>query len=158
MDIRFANDEQLVKSWDYASSKEGSSRREDNLTVTNKRVIYTSEGNKGIDRTEMYLSDVKTLSYTYSKVAGIGTWIMLIAGIITAIAIVGIFLIARAISILREKTFFVVITANGFESEGITCGATVFKNRKQKKLKIKIYSDVAYEIINELGAIVASAK
>lgn len=159
MDIKYASNEQLVKTWDYASSKEGSDRRDYNISVTNKRIIYTAEGNKGIDRREMYLSDVKTLEYGFAKSAGIGTILLLIFGIITAIVVVGIFMIIKAVHLLREKTFTLEITANGFESEGISVGASsLLTSKKHKKLKVKVYKEAAMELINELGAIVASAK
>lgn len=58
MQLLLQEGEQIVKSWDYAKSKErgaGGDKQTARLTVTNKRVIHTVDGKKSF-RTARYPS------------------------------------------------------------------------------------------------------
>lgn len=159
MDIKYAEGETLIKSWDYALSKDGNENKKYNFSVTNKRVIYSAEGKKSLDRREIYVDDVKTLDFSFEKTSGFGTILLLFLGILLSVVIIGIFMIVKAVRRLKEKSFTLEITENGSTSKGILAGAsTIFSIKRQRKMKLKVYNDVAIEIINELGATILNAK
>ena len=67
--MKYAQDEKVVSSWNYAFAKRGNSlfgsTDEYNLTVTNKRIIYGKEVKNGFDRTEIMLDSVKGVNIEY---------------------------------------------------------------------------------------------
>ncbi len=159
MELKCGKNETLLKSWTYAKEKQGWEHKEYNLTVTDKRIISSAESSKCMDRREIYLDDVKTLEYNFAKKGAFGAMLMLILGIITSIMVIGIFLIIRAVHILKEKSFTLTITTQGEESDGINLGASsMLRSKKHGKLKVKVNKDAAIEIMNELGAIVLDKK
>ena len=163
MELKLAKNESLIKSWEYAQTKQGFEKKSYELTVTDKRIISSSESSKGVDRREIYLDDVKTLEYSFAKKGLFKAILFFILGAITAIAVVGIFLIIKAIGILKEKSFELTMTTEGFESDGLEIGASSMKKifsflKKKSKLKVKVNKDAALEIINELGAIIVERK
>ena len=160
MELKCAKNETLVKSWDYAHEKKGFEHKNYNLTVTDKRIIASSESHKSIDRREIYLDDVKTLEYSFEKNGLFWAILLLILGIFTSIMVVGIFLIIKAVHMIREKSFVLTITTNGFESDGLHVGASSLHKitKGRGKLKVKVNKDAANEIIEELGAIVLDKK
>ena len=163
MELKLAKNETLVKSWEYAQTKQGFEKKSHELTVTDKRIITSSESSKGVDRREIYLDDVKTLEYSFAKQGLFKAILLLILGVFTSIIVAGIFFIIKAISILKEKSFELTMTTEGFESDGLEIGASSMKKifgflKKKSKLKVKVNKDAALEIINELGAIIVEKK
>ena len=159
MDLICGKNETIIKSWDYALGKRGSERKNYNLTATDKRIISSNESKTSFERTEIYLSDIKSLNYSFEKNGILKAILLLILGIITAVALIGIFLIVAAVKLLRAKSFALTITTYGHEIEGISFGVSSLGRRKKRgKIKIFVHKKVAMEIINELGAIVLDVK
>ena len=63
-----AQGENLIKSWNYADSKTGGLfnkvKTHATIDVTNKRIVYTAENKNAMDRQEIFLNDVKSLSFS----------------------------------------------------------------------------------------------
>ena len=159
MELICGKNESIIKSWDYALEKKGSERKTFNLTATDKRIISSAESKTSFERREIYLADVKSLSFNFERNGMFKAILLLILGIITAVALVGIFLIVAAVNILRAKSFALTIVTYGEESEGISLGASALTKKKSKgKLKVIVHKKDAMEIMNELGAIVLDVK
>lgn len=160
MQLKCGKNESVIKSWDYAYTKQRGERKTYNLTVTDKRMVASSESSNNVDRREIYLDDVKTMDYSFSKSGLLGALLLIIFGVFLSIVIIGIFMIINGVHKLKEGSFTLTITTRGEESDGIALGASSFLNLKKKrgKLKVKVDREAAIEIINELGAILTDAK
>ena len=158
MAIKLANSESMIKAWTYAHSKQRLERKEHSLIVTDKRIIASSESNKSVTRREIYLQDVKSMDYNFTQRGIFGAVICLIFGILTAVAIIGIFFIAHAVKMFRDKKFILTITTEGFESFGLEIGASSFFAKKRGKIKVRVNKEDVFDIIDELGAIVLDVK
>ena len=62
MALNLSKNENVVRSWTYASSN----NRTNTLTVTDKRIVATRQGANSINRIEVPLSAVKSVSSSYS--------------------------------------------------------------------------------------------
>lgn len=62
MALNLSKNESVVRSWTYASSN----NRTNTLTVTDKRIVATRQGKNSINRIEVPLSAVKSVSSSYS--------------------------------------------------------------------------------------------
>lgn len=158
MQIKLAENESLIKTWTYAHTKRRLERTEHSLMVTDKRIISSSENKKELTRKEIYLKDVKSMEYSYARHGLFGAILLLILGIITAIAIIGIFFIVKAVRIFKEKLFVLLISAYGIESCSLAVGSTQFNLKKRGKLKARVHKDDVLEIVDELGAIILEKK
>lgn len=63
MALNLSKNEIVVRSWTYASS----GNRTNTLTVTDKRIVATREGTNSINRIEVPLSAVKSVTSSYSS-------------------------------------------------------------------------------------------
>lgn len=158
MAMKLANSESMIKAWTYATSKQGSERKEHSLIITDKRIISSSESKRMVTRREIYLQDVKSMDYTFAQRGLFWAVICLIFGILTAIALVGIFFIVKAVKMFKDKSFILTITTEGFESYGLEVGATSFFARKRGKIKVRVNKHDVLDIIDELGAIILDVK
>ena len=159
MKLICGKNESVIKSWDYALEKRRFERTTHNLTVTDKRIVSSSESKTSFERREIYLSDVKTLDYKFQRNGMFKAILMLILGILTAIVVVGIFLILAAVKILKAKSFALTIITSGCESEGLSLGASsMLKKKSSGKIKVVVNKNAAMEIMNELGSIILDVK
>lgn len=159
MELKCAENESVIKSWDYATRKQGSDRRSYNLTVTNKRIVATTDGNRVVAKKEIYLKDVKTLDFSFARKGTFLATLLIIFGIILAVAIIGIFMIVKGVRILKERSFTLTITTQGAENLGMLLGASsLMASISRARVKIKVDKNAAHEIIDELGKIVLEQK
>ena len=169
MEAKLAPSEVILKSWDY--SKQG--RRFDKhkvqktLTVTNKRIIASEEGDFDLRRNEIPLSAVKSIKATYRKNDSLSMKIKFVCAIIFSIIIVGIFFgsIQKAISLnqqIKSCIFELQIATQGVEGTPLAIGAIpdtgvskrthLFKG-SVNKIKVYVDKEIAKEIVNEIGAL-----
>ncbi|MBR7110444.1 MAG: hypothetical protein IKC83_01075 [Clostridia bacterium] len=147
MDIRLCNDEQVVKSWDYATEGGLFKKSVANVTVTNKRVISTVEGKKKINRAEIPVESVKRLSVTSTIQASLLSILFLVIGLVLVLGhfllnfsmifvIVGAIFAVIGIALLfyRKRAFRLSITITPSETVGVSAGRTTQKkiNKIQK--------------------------
>ncbi len=183
--MKLAKDEVLLKSWDYAKSKQGSEKVTHLLEVTNKRLVMTEDSNRGLERTELPLSTVKKVhgkTFVPSKVGAILKIILaviiLIAGfvvsglkelqvieglgmiVILIAAVFAVILIIQAILLLKRGAFELTIITAGYETEGFNIGVQRLGKLKANtaKVKMNVHKEVANEILDELGAIIIENK
>ena len=97
MQLLLQEGEQIVKSRDYARSKErgaGGDKQTARLTVTNKRVIHTVDGKKSFSHSEVPIDKVKTISGSCKRA---NNTVLLVLGILFILclvtAIIGIILL-----------------------------------------------------------------
>ncbi len=164
MEIKFANEEQVIKSWDYAKSGKRFSKNkvQHNLTLTNKRVIATSENATALKRDEVPIKSVKTVSGEFRKNGKLLPILKIVFGALFTICIIGIIfkgfgikMLAAGIAELKSCVFELTLVTAGEEGSALKVGAS--SGIIKKATKFKVYTDkaVAREIINEVGAIVA---
>lgn len=161
-----AKGEVLIKDWNYANSKSGGlfSKVEThaNLSVTSKRIIYSAESKRSVERQEIPLDKVKTLSMSRSAEAN--GWIIfrIIFFAIFSVILIGIPGLVRAIKELNSGMFHLEITTEGITTPSLEVETqkTVVRKRRAKNQKVKIMIDkhVVEEIIDELGAIIVENK
>ncbi len=173
MDIKLAQSEQIIKSWDYAIAGDALASKtkkfKHNLTVTNKRIIWSSYNDVSINRKEIPLKDVKFVEGSFARNRSFWAKVKLFIGIPLCIVIIGIFMVKDALATLRGAKFEMEIGTALEYGESISIGKTAgvaakkgffarFTNKKLKEFKVKVDKANASEILNELGALVLDAQ
>lgn len=176
--MKLAQGEQILKEWNYASSRQKGEKKSASLIVTNKRIVSDVSGNLETSRQEIPLDSVKSLymkNRTPSKaqpvfliVFGV---ILIILGIglmskigsialLGAAGIPGALLIVIGIILLSRIAFTLTITTNGVEGDPMEIGASSFSKSKKKagKIKVKVDKDVVGDIFESLGAVILTYK
>lgn len=171
-----AKDEVVLKSWTYAKSKQGGERATHTLDVTNKRVIVSEESNRGIERSEVPLAAVKCIHGSTKKPSIVGAVLCFILGallIIMSIAgagegtakmvipgvVAGVVLFIIGAGLLNQGAFVLELVTSVKHGVSLEIGAVKISKRLRKgKLKVKVYNDVAKEIMDEIGAIILNCQ
>ena len=160
-----AQGENLIKSWNYADSKAGGLfkkvKTHATIDVTNKRIVYTAESANAMDRQEIFLNDVKTMSFSRFAKGNLWTIIKIVFFAILSIVIIGIPGLVRSIKALNQGSFEMAITLNGAQTEGIAVHASKIvlpKKAKTTKVKVLINKAVVNELVDTLGAVVVENK
>ena len=181
--MQLSKNEQIVREWDYATSKSGMidlNKTQATLTITNKRLIHDVRNKLEISRTEVQLKDVKSVHLTQTKKSMAGPIVMIVLGIILAIvgvvlattaedmAVIGFIplLLGALIAIkgfmsLHGGAFTLNLYTYEFSEESMTIGARGGKGLGKKnhsKIKVIVNNDVAAEIVDSLTAIILDAK
>lgn len=178
--MTLAEGEYIVKRWNYAKAKEKKMiegrKFELSLTVTNKRIISTVNSNRGLSQDEVYVEDVASISTRTGLPAILVPALLLILGV--ALMVCGYIFTAHnnftvAIPMLLVGAIFIVISAllfsrTGFEltivSKGsitpsiLTGASNLRKSRKSKAIRVRVDRDVAFQIQDELGAVILNVK
>ncbi len=181
-----AKDEQIIKDWNYATGKSGKFfnklHTQCNLTVTNKRIVYTAENERKISRQEMPMDLAKSVYGTHETVSKFGALCRIIFGILLAVVgiilgltikieelgyaimavgiLYGLFFVIKGILRLNQGDFMAKVTSTELEGESFNLSASrLFAKKKPVvAMKIKLNNDIAREIVEELGAIVAEYR
>lgn len=176
--MKLAKDEVLVKSWDFAKSKQGSEKKNHILEITNKRLVLSEEGNRGIERTEVGISSISKVhgkTFVPSKFGAIMRIILaivlVIVGavlpgllgektaamlkelsldlIILAVAfIIAVILFIKAILLLMRGAFELTIWTAGYQTEGFNIGVQRLGKFKASTAKVKM--SVHKDVANEI--------
>ena len=171
--MKFATDEQVLKTYNYATVGKVS----DTLTVTNKRVILSTEGklNDGskIHTTdEMMLESVERVSSALATRRNVFFLILTIlfaaAGVAlfaltgTAIGFTGFALALIFLLVFvfyKDKSFYLVLTSGIYEGMDISVSVGNWQRKKSKKaVKVRVDENIASELIDEIGSIIVEAK
>lgn len=179
-----AKDEQIIKDWNYATGKSGKFfnklHTQCNLTVTNKRIVYTAENERKIARQEMPMDLAKSVYGTHETVSKFGAFCMIIFGILIAVVgailglkipivgyvimvaavILGVYWVIKGIIRLNQGEFMAKVTSTEIEGESLTLAASrlLAKKKPAAAMKIKLNNDIAREIVEELGAIITEYR
>ncbi len=157
--MKLATGEVIVKDWDYAQTKSAGVKTVSNLTVTNKRIVYTAESKRGLSREEIPLDSVKMVYFGSTK-QQTGTAIFyIIFGAIFAMTLVGIPLLVLGIRMLIQASFNIEIVTKGVEGTSLDIGiAKIFGKKKKPRIKVKINKAACVNIVEEFGAAFMEAK
>ena len=155
-----ANNETLIKEWNYASSKAGGLfnkvETKAKIEVTSRRLIYTASNKNATDRQEVPLKEINGLSFKQTSKGNIGAIIKIVFGILFAVVIVGIPLLIMGIKELNQGSFEMEVTTRGQSTSALTVGVSkILKAAKSKgNVKININKDIVGEIIETLGSVI----
>ena len=171
--MKFATDEQVLKTYNYATVGKVS----DTLTVTNKRVILSTEGklNDGskIHTTdEMMLESVERVSSALATRRNVFFLILTILFAVAGVALfavtknaigfagLGVALIFLLVFIFyKDKSFYLVLTSGIYEGMDISVSVGNWQRKKSKKtVKVREDENIASELIDEIGSIIVDAK
>ena len=171
--MKFATDENVLKTYNYASVGKVS----ETLTVTNKRVILSTEG-KMPDGSALHSTEeikINSIEKVSSTVASKRNGFLLFLTVIFALAgMVGFVAIQEgpkvavmaaglvlalicliAFFLSKKVSFFIELTTGSIK--GITMAdavGTLRLKRSKKKVKIKVDEKVAIDIVEEIGALI----
>lgn len=184
MELKLAKDEVIIKSWDYASQGKWYTKDKliANFTLTNKRVISTMENKITLNRTEVPLSAIKTVSAKYGARRTFWPKVQAVFGGILCVVIIGIPILKNALRKIRSATFDLILETrySDFEGKPFTLGANAaldalkkrsrlggmirsilgaipiigmaFRSKNPNEIPVSVKKDIAKEIINEIGA------
>lgn len=158
MKIKEANGENVIKSWDYATEKNkrtGSSTA--SLTVTNKRIIAVKSGKISLEREEIAIDDVIGVSVGIDRPKI--SWWNVFCGVVWFIAIIGIVILVKEYLRLKQGAFALVLHTREEGGSGLELYVNSIKpkknsRRKNNKIKIALDRACAYEIAEEVGAMI----
>lgn len=169
--ITLADNETIIKDWMYATTSD-SVTSSHYLLVTNKRIISTSDyaykNGQSSTRQEMKRSDVASIACSYSnqnfKLAAIICFIFMAGFVFLALAFSALLFILAAtlliigiVLLLKKNNYMtLVITSRARNNTvfGIYANAGVKLKNKNAKLKVKVDSSVASEIVSLIGSLV----
>ncbi|MBR2385124.1 MAG: hypothetical protein IKA99_05925 [Clostridia bacterium] len=167
------NGEKLVRSWDYATStvKKGLSKTttSQTLTVTNKRLISEARSERKVSRNEIPLDEIKRIELSREVGSNIASIIFFIlAGLMFVLGIVvndgeslvpfligAVLFVVIGILLLGKGSLSVIVYSKDKYCVALLAGASALRARaKAGKMKIKVNTVVAAEIVDQLGAFV----
>ena len=173
MEIKLAQNEQIIKSWDYAIAgatlAKKSKKFKHNLTVTNFRVIWSSYNDIALNRKEILIKDITSIDGSYSRNRCFWAKVRLVLGIPLCLIIVGIPIVKNALAVIRGTKFELTLQTGVRPGEDLSIGKTAGVSTKTtffgrlfrktlKEFSVTVDRANAVEIINEIGAIVQDAK
>ncbi|MGN1373152.1 MAG: hypothetical protein ACI4VK_03785 [Candidatus Coproplasma sp.] len=160
MPVQLSKGEKLIRDWNYASDDTSAGRKEDRIIVTDKRLIATSTSPDSVNRTEILLSSIKSISSSYSSkktsqtqsnggMVAIGIILLILGCVMMGLSaiqgpvmfVLGIILVIIAIvvlvrsnkgkTVLTSASFSLVIKTHGQEGTPITIGKSAGNNDSQ---------------------------
>ncbi len=174
MELKLAQNERIIKSWDYAEGGHTLERNKDhsNLTVTNLRVVSTTASNISLKRKEIPLKDVRSVEGEFKKNDSFWAKLQLFFGIILCVVIIGIPIVIKALKKLRACTFQLkfMTTINELPScDLLAIGAKAAADAVGRRhffakpgsinaYRVSIDKKLAQEILDEIGAVIVDAK
>lgn len=181
--ITIAQDEKVIRDWNYAEINVGQTSLKKNLTVTNKRIIVSEESENNVDRNEIAVNRIVGINTHFTSIKkdkkkkGI---ILLILGIILTVAILAIaiatktygmlggliislIIIGAAISCLLYKKMYgqlnvifqTIIPVSGMRY-GLSASVLpdVTNEKRAQEIIFQVNLTVAREIVDTLGSVV----
>ena len=175
-----SKDEKIVSEWEYAKSKSSKDVITHTLTVTNKRIVSTVQSSKELIQREIPISSVENVSFLHYKpsiflgvlLIVLGVLIMVVGAFLPKLFIVepyfliielvvGLAIIIFGITRLKKSSFVVSLSANTSQEQSLM--SLGVENKKaikaaNKTYNFKVNDDIANEIIDSLGAIIAQYR
>lgn len=176
--MALAQNEVVIKSWDYAQAKQKGKKTTEKLEITNKRVIHTVEGKNDLSRDEIPLSSIKSVSYSDTIISNklalcfilLGV-LLAIVGIIVLVAtefeqfpaaliciVLGIILLVLGIKLWGQCAFSMTIYTDGIMPFNYGASKILKTAKKAGKVKIKIDVEAVKDIVDTFGAILIENK
>ena len=173
-----AKDEQVLKKWEYATSKVKAVETKYSLTVTNKRIISQSKSKRKNAREEIPLSEIKGISVSHETVSKFWAIVLMVLGSLMILVplmsrkgdesfnfgtiilwLVGAYVIYLGYIRWNQGRFVLKITTKGLEGSPMVMGAMsifkhIFKGIFKGKVKIKVNNTNAEEIVETLGSLI----
>lgn len=159
--MKLAQDERMIKEWNYAIAKKKRDKTFATLAVTNRRVVYNAAGRWTVVHKELPLNCVKTLSFSDVRKSNAWAVFLIILGVFTAFTVIGIGLfLIPGIRRLNQEVFDLDIVTSGTEGSSLSVGASKkYKSRKSNaNVKVKINRSVVDDMIETLGSIILENK
>ena len=186
MAVQLANDEILIKQYDYSekSVKDGlkKQRLQRKLIVTNKRIISEVEGKKQVSRKEMPIEAADYVDSTFTTQTGslggvIASFIFAAIffalyfvlnkkiswfsyAVIPAIICVVLGVVFLILYFIKRKAA-VTLTISGCKTENVLLdvgASSLASNKSKKEITISVDRKTSEEMINEIGAIIIDVK
>lgn len=163
MELKLAQGETIVKSWDYSIAGgmgRSKRKRKDNLTITNKRIIHSAYSDIDLSCEEVYVKDAKAINASYARNGSFLAILKLIVGIPLCLLIIGIKIVKSALEDLRACSLTLDVKTAGSEGSTLSllAAGALIKRLTVGKFKVKVNKEMAKEIVSEIGAIVLDAK
>lgn len=169
MQIKFAKDETVLKSWDYAKAghRFDKHKKECNLTITNKRIITSKENKYSLERTELNIKDAQGITGSYRRNDSFWVKVKYYFTLILSFVIIGIPFFLKAREQMKACFLELEIQTNTGRGSSLQLGANTGDNVKRfhffgnsyiNKFKVYVDKDLAREILDEIGAIIVDAK
>ncbi len=171
--MKLATNEQILKTYNYATVGKVS----DTLTITNKRVVLTTDGKLNDGSTihttdEMMLEGIERVSAALATRRNVFLLILsviLAAASITLFATAGIaaglapLLIAVVLLLVfifnKKRSFYLVLTSRIHEGMDLDVAVGTWTRKKSNKaIKIKVDEATVSQIIDEIGSIIVESK
>ncbi len=174
--MKLATDEQILKTYNYATVGKVS----DTLTITNKRVVLTTEGKlsdgstvhatdemmlEGIERVSAALATKRNTFFLILSLLFFALGIVVLSGIISPTKTVCIvpFIVAVICLIVfflnKKQSFFLVLTSRIHEGMDLSIAVGTWSRKKTNKtIQIKVDEATVSQIIDEIGSIIVESK
>lgn len=176
MEIELGKNENLVKSWDYATAKEKGifkAKTLCNLTVTDKRIILSNRGKNQNARKEIPVESITAVNSSLSKkrpwgiavllsLIGILLGVLLIVSkltipaiiVIVAALIAAVLLIILGLKVRLRLDLITDINIAHTDSVSIYANTIVLKKKHSAKpMRVAIDAAVAEEIVSTIGGL-----
>ena len=91
--MQLSKNERVIRQWDYASAQgQSSTKTQATLAVTNKRIIHNVQNQSEIERSELYLKDVKSVEAKHISLNGMrrATWLLILGILFTFVGAIGL--------------------------------------------------------------------
>ena len=180
MSIKTAENENLLRTWNYSSTENGELTVGSTMTLTDRRLIMSNKSDIHSTTKEILLKNITRFEGQVSKSSILPAIIMLIiAGIFILFSVIGILLevktlfigliIGVILAILAIKTYFKLKAAKAFtisiytENDNsiyaINVGFVYISQYITASVTaVAVNYEVCYQILEELGAAITNAK
>jgi len=158
--MTLANNETLIKEWNYATSKAGGLfnkvETKAKIEVTSRRLIYTASNEKAIDRQEIPLKEINGLSFKQTSKGNLGAILKIVFGALFSIVLIGIPLLILGIKELNQGSFEMVVTTRGASTTALAIGVSKILGAAKSKsnVEVKINKAIVTDVIETLGAVI----
>ncbi|MBO5927015.1 MAG: hypothetical protein J6Q38_05620 [Clostridia bacterium] len=174
--MKLATNEQILKTYNYASVGKVS----DTLTVTNKRVVLTTDGKlndgskvhttdeimlESIERVSAAVATKRNIFYLILSLLFAVAGVALLASgsdggtLIKLLPFVGTIIFLIVFFVAKQRSFFLVLTSSVKEGMDLSVSVGTWTRKKSSKaVKVKVDEAIVSEIIDEIGAIVVESK
>lgn len=173
--MKLAQNEKIIREWNYADTKQGTVKTNSKLVVTNKRIISESEDRFVVDRKEIPVSSVKSISTSNLHNSNILAYLWIIIGalgilfgfvqlanemgeVVLPIIIIGVIAIVIGISLLNRGAFTLLIYTSALEADALAMalGRTnaLAIAKKGSRIKVRIARAVVDEMLDTIGALI----
>lgn len=177
MSLQLAKNETILKKYNYSLQKSKSGSLENNLIITDKRIISESVSEKSVLRKEMPVAAADYIGSTYAAnnatliiglaILVLGITLIIVGAVSEMVAgiIIGIIAIVAGVVVLvlallkRGAAVTLQISGKMGEHNLMSVGASTLSSRKKiNSVKIKVNKEESLKMIDEIGALLIGIK